>query len=465
MMRRYRSGKIVATIGPASCKFENLERMLLGGVDVFRLNFSHGSHEEHEQVYNSIRSLGKKHSCFPTVLADLQGPKLRVGQFENDKIILKAGDVFRFDLDSAPGDARRVNLPHLEILEVLQVGSSILLDDGKLRFEVLSCSPKYAEVKVLVGGPLSNRKGVNVPHVMLPIPALTEKDRKDLNFALGLGVNWVAISFVQSVDDVENAKKIIDGRAGIISKLEKPMAIKALEPIVEASDAVMIARGDLGVEMNQEDVPAIQKRIINVCHRLGRPVIVATQMLESMISAPSPTRAEVSDVATAVYSGADATMLSAESASGQYPFESIDIMSKIITKTESDPCCLRRLEDDAQLPNRTVVDALCVAAKDAAEFSCANAIVLFTDSFDTVVRCSRMRPVVPIILVVDTEILACKAGLCNGVYAVISKKEFNFEKICKFAKDIAAEHKFAAAGDVIVVLSDISENSLSICRL
>jgi pyruvate kinase len=464
-MRRYRSGKIVATIGPASCEPENLERLLLSGVDVFRLNFSHGSHDGHEQAYNSIRSLGKKHGYFPSILADLQGPKLRVGQFENDKIILEAGDTFRFDLNTTPGNINRVNLPHPEILEALQAGSSLLLDDGKLRFEVLSCGPEYAEVKVLVGGPLSNRKGVNVPHVMLQIPALTEKDRRDLDFALGLGVDWVALSFVQSVEDVEEAKRIINGKAGVASKLEKPLAIKALEPIVEASDAVMIARGDLGVEMDPEDVPAIQRRIINVCHRLGRPVIVATQMLESMITAPSPTRAEVSDVATAVYSGADATMLSAESASGQYPFEAVDIMSKIIAKTESDPCCIRRLEDDTQLPNRTVVDALCFAAKNAAEFSCAKVIVLFADSFDAVVRCSRMRPTVPIILVVDSEIIASKAGLCNGVYAVTAKKEFDVEKICKAAKDIASAHKFASAGDVIVVLNGISGNSLSVCRL
>ncbi|MDR1375404.1 MAG: pyruvate kinase [Holosporaceae bacterium] len=464
-MRRYRSGKIVATIGPASCDPNNLERLLLGGVDVFRLNFSHGSHVGHEQAYNAIRSLGKKHHYFPAILADLQGPKLRVGQFENDKIILEAGDIFSFDLDSAPGNTRRVNLPHPEILEALQVGSSLLLDDGKLRFEVLSCNPEYAEVKVLVGGPLSNRKGVNVPHVMLPIPALTEKDRRDLDFALGLGVDWVALSFVQSVDDVENAKKIINGKAGVISKLEKPLAIEALEPIVNASDAIMIARGDLGVEMDPEDVPAIQRRIINVCHRLGRPVIVATQMLESMITAPSPTRAEVSDVATAVYSGADATMLSAESASGQYPLEAIDIMSKIIAKTESDPYCIRRLEDDTQLPHRSILDALCIAAKDAAEFSCASALVLFTDSFEAVVRCSRMRPRVPIILVAGSEILASRAGLCNGIYAVTAKKEFDVEKICKTAKDIVAERQFAAVGDTIVILNDISGNSLNICML
>lgn len=464
-MKLYRSGKIVATIGPASCSPENLERLFLSGVDVFRLNFSHGSHEGHANVYNAIREVGKRYDSFPTILADMQGPKLRVGTFEHDKVILESGDIFRFDLDPTPGNTRRVNLPHPEILEALHVGTSLLLDDGKLRFEVLSCSPDYAEVKVLVGGPLSNRKGVNVPHVMLPIPALTEKDRKDLDFALELGVDWVALSFVQNVTDVEQAKEIIQERAKVVSKLEKPLAIKALEPIVEASDAIMVARGDLGVEMDPEDVPSIQRRIINTCHRLGRPVIVATQMLESMISSPSPTRAEVSDVATAVYSGADATMLSAETASGQYPLEAISIMSRVIQKTESDPACIRRLEEDTQLPRMTVADAISKAAKDAAEFSCASAIVLFTDSFEFVTRCSRMRPTCPIVVATPSVKLANKVGLCNGVYAVSEKKEFSTDAMCKTARAVAVEHQFAKAGDNIVVLSDISDCTVNICKV
>ncbi|MDR1560997.1 MAG: pyruvate kinase [Holosporaceae bacterium] len=464
-MRRCRNSKIVATIGPASCDPENLERLFLCGVDVFRLNFSHGSHEGHEKVYNAIRSIGKKHRGFPTILADLQGPKLRVGVFENDKIILEKGDVFRLDLDMAPGNKRRVNLPHPEIFEALKIGAHILLDDGKLRFEVLSGGSDYAEVKVLTGGPLSNRKGVNVPYVMLPIPALTEKDMADLSFALKLGADWVALSFVQSVRDIEEAKKIINGKAGVISKLEKPLAIKALESIVEASDAIMIARGDLGVEMNPEDVPSVQRRIINTCHRVGRPVIVATQMLESMIASPSPTRAEASDIATAIYSGTDATMLSAESASGQYPFEAVEIMSKIITKTESDPSCPRQLENDTQLPANTITDAVCMAAKEASQYSCSNVIVLFANSFQSVVRCSRMRPRCPIILVTDSLEIARKAGLCYGVFAVTAKKEFEIEQICNIAKVVATEYLFASAGDNIVVINDISGHSVNICTL
>lgn len=464
-MRRYRNGKIVATIGPATCDLDKLENLLCNGVDVFRLNFSHGSHEGHAKVYETIRALGKKHNFYPSIMADLQGPKLRVGTFENDKIILESGDTFRFDLDKTPGNTRRVNLPHPEILEALHEGTTVLLDDGKLKFEVTQCGHDFAEVKVVVGGPLSNRKGVNVPHVMLKIPVLPEKDLKDLDFALGLGVDWVAVSFVQSVEDVNSAKEIIKGRAGVISKLEKPLAIKSLEPIVKASDAIMIARGDLGVEMNPEEVPPIQRRIINACHRLGRPVIVATQMLESMITTPSPTRGEVSDVATAVYSGADATMLSAESASGQYPFEAVSMMSKIIKHVENDPYCIRRLEDDTQLPQCTIIDGICMAAKNAAEYSCAGAIVLFTESFDSVVRCSRLRPKTPIILVTDSAKLASKSGLCYGVYSVVSKKEFELNMMSATAKIIVSEHKFANIGDNIIVVNDISGSSLEICRI
>ncbi|MDR2681937.1 MAG: pyruvate kinase [Holosporaceae bacterium] len=462
-MKRNRSVKIVATIGPSSSDPDKLEKLFLSGVDVFRLNFSHGSHDGHRKVYEAIRAIGKKHHHNTTTLADLQGPKLRIGTFENDKIILENGDTFRFDLNSTPGDTRRVPLPHPEVLEALTVGTTLLLDDGKLRFEVIYHDSTCVETKVLVGGPLSNRKGVNVPHAMLKIPALTEKDLRDLDFVLDLGVDWVALSFVQSVEDVENAKNIIGDRAKVISKLEKPLAIDALEPIVEISDGIMIARGDLGVEMDPEDVPLVQRRVLNACHRIGRPVIVATQMLESMITTPSPTRAEVSDVATAVYCGTDATMLSAESASGQYPFEAVSIMSKVITKVEADPYCARKLEDDTQLPQQSVLDALCIAAKNAAEFSCASAIVLSTDSFEDVVRCSRLRPRVPVILLTESKATAGQVGLCNGVVSMVTRREFG-EKLVASAQKIVEEQKLAAVGDRIVVLS-IPETFVKICQL
>ncbi|MDR2794394.1 MAG: pyruvate kinase [Holosporaceae bacterium] len=462
-MKRNRSVKIVATIGPSSSDPEKLEKLFLAGVDVFRLNFSHGSHDGHREVYEAIRAIEKKHHHNSTILADLQGPKLRIGTFENGKIILERGDIFRFDLNLTSGDTRRVALPHPEVLEALKVGTILLLDDGKLRFEVIRRGSEYVEANVLVGGPLSNRKGVNVPHAMLKIPALTEKDRKDLDFALDLGVDWIALSFVQSVEDVEEVKDIIGNRAQVMAKLEKPLAIKALEPIVEISDGIMIARGDLGVEMDPEDVPVIQRKILNTCHRIGRPVIVATQMLESMITSPSPTRAEVSDVATAVYSGTDATMLSAETASGQYPLEAVSIMSRVITKVETDPCCIKKLEENTQLPQQSVLDALCLATKNAAEFSCANAIVLCTDSFEDVVRCSRLRPRVPVVLLTESKQTARQAGLCNGVVSVVARKEF-CEKLVATAQKIVEEQGLATVGDKIVVMS-VTETFIKICQL
>jgi pyruvate kinase len=465
-MKRDRNGKIIATIGPASCDPESLEKLFLCGVDVFRLNFSHGTQDWHRGVHSSIRNIGRRHGHNTTILADLQGPKLRIGTFTKDKIILEQGDIFRFDLSLVPGDTTRVALPHPEIFEALEVGTILLLDDGKLRFEILECDSEHAETKVLVGGPLSNRKGVNVPHVMLKIPALSQKDLSDLNFALSIGVEYVAMSFVQRVEDVEKGKEIIKGRAKVVSKLEKPMAIIEMEPIVEASDAIMIARGDLGVEMDLEDVPPIQRRIINTCHRMGRPVIVATQMLESMISAPMPTRAEVSDIATAVYSGADATMLSAESASGQYPLNAVSIMSKVIRKIENDPSCVRRLEDDAQIPLRTTLDALCAAAKDATEFSEAVALVLFADCFEAVVRCSRLRPKAPIVLVTKSQEVAGQAGLCYGVTSILVRNDVDVDErsMEKTARALLAEHGTAAPGETVVLLNP-QEKILKLCQL
>lgn len=466
-MRYYRHGKIVSTIGPTSSSPNKLEELFLNGADVFRLNFSHGAHEEHAKAYESIRAIGKKYDCHPTILADMQGPKLRIGVFNSGKVILESGSMFRFDLDPTPGDARRVNLPHPEIFEALRVGATLLLDDGKLRFQVTSCEKNYIEAKVLVGGVLSNRKGVNVPHVKLNIPILTEKDLDDLQFALDLGVDWVACSFVQTVDDVNNAKKLINGRAGVVSKLEKPLAIEAMEPIIEASDAIMIARGDLGVEMNPEEVPPIQRRIIRTCRRMGRPVIVATQMLESMISSPIPTRAEISDIATAAYGKTDATMLSAESASGQYPSETVSIMNRTISTVESDPYYQSDLENDKQTPQRTTIDAISVAARNAAEYSCASVIVLFTDNFEFVVRCSRLRPRVPVALVTSSVKNANKAGLCYGVYAICDQTLKNKEVsiINDVAKTIVRKYKFAKTGDNIVILNELKGYSVEICQL
>ena len=320
-MRRRRSAKIVATLGPASSSLDQIRALFEAGVDVFRLNFSHGTHNDHRARFEAIRRVENTTGRPIGILADLQGPKLRLGTFAEGPIELAAGAPFHLDLDRQAGDERRAPLPHPEIFEALQPGTELLLDDGKVRLEVETCGSSFADTRCLVGGTLSDRKGVNVPNAVLPLSAVTEKDRADLSFALDQGADWIAFSFVQRPDDVAEGRKLVAGRAGVMVKLEKPSAIQHLHEIIELSDGLMVARGDLGVEMPPEDVPSVQKQVVHACRAAGKPVVVATQMLESMITAPTPTRAEASDVATAVYEGADAVMLSAETAAGRYPVE------------------------------------------------------------------------------------------------------------------------------------------------
>ena len=336
-MHRHRKAKIVATLGPASSSPETIRTLFEVGADVFRFNFSHGTHEDHQARYDIVRALERETGRPIAVLADLQGPKLRVGTFAEGPIKLRAGESFRLDLDETPGDQHRVGMPHPEIFQALKPGVELLLDDGKVRLVVESCGPRSADTRVAVPGALSNRKGVSVVGAVLPVSALTDKDRRDLDFALGMGADWVALSFVQRPADMEEVRGLVGKRANVMAKLEKPSAIDCLDEIVALSDGIMVARGDLGVEMPPEKVPVIQRRILRACRKAGKPVIVATQMLESMITTPTPTRAEASDVATAIYDGADAVMLSAESASGQFPVEAVRIMDGIIQEVEQDP--------------------------------------------------------------------------------------------------------------------------------
>lgn len=461
-MKRNRCGKIVATIGPSSNTPEMLEKLFLNGVDVFRLNCSHGVHETLTEVYKSIRSLGEKHGYIPTILADLQGPKLRVGKFANGHETLNNSDLFRFDLDPTPGDNTRVNLPHPEILEALKIGANLSIDDGKIKARVVECTPDYAVVKVMVGGVISNNKGVNVPDVVLPIPALTKKDIADLNFALDLGVDWVAVSFVQKVEDIEMAKELIKGKAKICAKIEKPSAVEHIEAIAEASDAVMVARGDLAVEVCPEMVPILQRTIVDVCHRLGRPVIVATQMLESMITLPTPTRAETSDVATAVYMGADATMLSAESAAGSYPIEAVSMMDSVVTAVEDDPQWLEALEYNSPEPCCCISDACAYGISSVTNISAASAIVMFSNDMDSVVRLSRTRPGAAIILATNCEKLKGIAGLIWGVRTVAVDTCSDFNKQVGKAKELVVSLGYAESNDSIVVYSDINDPIISV---
>ena len=343
-MRRQRSAKIVATLGPSSSTPDQIRALFEAGVDVFRLNFSHGTHDDHRARFTAIRRVETATGRPIGILADLQGPKLRLGTFAEGPIELATGALFHLDLDRQAGDESRAPLPHPEIFEALRPGTELLLDDGRVRLQVETCGTGFADTRCLVGGTLSDRKGVNVPNAVLPLSAITEKDRADLSFALEHGADWIAFSFVQRPDDVAEGRKLVGGRAGVMVKLEKPSAIQHLAEIIEIADGLMVARGDLGVEMPPEDVPSVQKQVIHACRAAGKPVVVATQMLESMVAAPTPTRAEASDVATAVYEGADAVMLSAETAAGRYPVESVAIMNRIACRVQEDPLYYSMLE-------------------------------------------------------------------------------------------------------------------------
>uniref|UniRef100_A0A7S4NG23 Pyruvate kinase n=1 Tax=Odontella aurita TaxID=265563 RepID=A0A7S4NG23_9STRA len=348
--------KQLATLGPASSSFEMIEKLFLAGADVFRLNFSHGEHQQKQELLDIIRQVEKKYDHPIAVLGDLQGPKLRVGQFANpDGELLQNGQAFRFDLDPAPGTIQRVQLPHPEIIEASQVGHVLLIDDGKVQMRVTGTGAGYIDCVVEVAGSIKDRKGVNTPDSVLEISPLTPKDRADLEYMLSIGVDWIALSFVQRPEDIVEITRLIMEynpqsviRPHIMAKIEKPSCFygDSLQRIVELCDGIMVARGDLGVECAPEDVPILQKQIIDECREQGKPVVVATQMLESMIESPTPTRAETSDVATAIYDGADAIMLSAESAAGEvssHVHSGFDLCSIFVRLTHIVSPCLNSI--------------------------------------------------------------------------------------------------------------------------
>lgn len=449
--RRHRQAKIVATLGPSSATQEAIRALFDAGVDVFRLNFSHGTHEQHRERLAQVRAVENEAGRPIGVLADLQGPKLRVGTFAEGKVTLEPGAAFRLDLTDEPGDTHRAYLPHPEIFAALKPGASLLVDDGKIGLQVKECGRDFATTEVIVGGVLSERKGVNVPDVVLPVTALTQKDRRDLEFALDLGVEWLALSFVQRPEDIDEARALARGRARILTKLEKPSAVAALDAIVDKSDAVMVARGDLGVELPAEKVPSIQRRAVRACRRAGKPVIVATQMLESMISAPVPTRAEASDVATAIYHGADAVMLSAESASGKYPLEAVRIMDRIIREVESDPY-QRQLLESLQVPAQpNTADAICAAMDTIAGMLPVAAVVTYTTSGSTSVRAARERPAAPIVSMTPTLATARRLALVWGVHSVHTRDVTDVAEMVDRAIATARAEGFAGAGDTILI--------------
>jgi pyruvate kinase len=453
-MRRQRNVKVLATLGPASSSEEMIRALFEAGADAFRLNMSHGTHEGVRDMYKRIRKVEADLGRPIGILADLQGPKLRVGEVAPDTL-LEDGTEFRLNLKHGIGDAAAVALPHKEIFEAIEPGATLLLDDGKLRLEVIEAGADFAVTKVIVGGSLSSNKGVNVPDVVLPVPALTVKDRRDLDFALTLDVDWIALSFVQRPADVAEAKKIVAGRAFVMAKIEKPRALDHLDEIIEIADGIMVARGDLGVECPIEQVPAIQKFITRAGRRAGKPVVVATQMLESMMDAPVPTRAEVSDVANAVFEGADAVMLSGESAVGDFPVEAVSMMDRVAQSVEHDDLFRDAIDAGRIEPETTTADAITLAARQVAETLKAAAIVCYTASGSTGMRASRERPNVPILVLTPVAQTARRLAIVWGVHCVQTEDASSFLDMVIRASRVAEGEEFASTGDRLVITAGV----------
>ncbi|MEE9335803.1 MAG: pyruvate kinase [Granulosicoccaceae bacterium] len=470
-MRRRRNAKIIATLGPSSNDRDTITQLFDAGIDVFRLNFSHGTHEDHAKTHSMIRAIEAEKERPIAILADLQGPKLRVGLFENDAAELETGQTFTFDRSESLGDNTRVELPHPEIFAALTNGAQLLVNDGKIRLKVISHTETSAETEVMVGGEISNKKGVNVPDLVLPISPLTKKDRRDLDYALNMGVDWVAISFVQRSEDMTELRAIVGMRAAIMAKLEKPSAIADLAGIVQLSDAVMVARGDLGVEMPQEKVPVIQKQILRRARQEGKPVVVATQMLESMIESPIPTRAESSDVATAIYDGADAVMLSAETAAGDFPVEAATAMNRIIIEVERDPYYRKSIDASTPEPGDTVADAISSSLNHVATVLPLAATFTYTESGFSSFRAARERPEAPVIGCTPNRETARRLALVWGVHAVCSESMNNVDEMVRNAITVTIQEGFGEIGEIIAITAGMpfgrtgTTNMLRLTRL
>lgn len=452
-MRRQRRVKIVATLGPASSDQAAVTRLFQAGADVFRINMSHTTPDRMREMVRMIRAVEEDVGRPVGILADLQGPKLRIGTFAEDAVMLDRGATFVLDSDPTPGTAERVFVPHPEVLGSLEPGHSLLLDDGKIRLTVLEASSSRAVTRVEVGGRLTARKGLNLPDTTIAFPALTEKDHRDLEAALHAGVDWIAMSFIQRAEDLAAARKITRGRVGLLAKIEKPQAVKNLADILDAADALMVARGDLGVEMPLEKVPGIQKQITREARRAGKPVVVATQMLESMISSPVPTRAEVSDVATAIFEGADAVMLSAESASGQYPVEAVTTMNRIAEEVDRDPTFSTAIQALRAPPERTGADAIAAAARQMAETLDLSSVVSWTSSGATAFRVARERPSVPVVAISPNLTTGRKLALVWGVHAVVAEDARDMDDMVERACRTAFVQGFARAGERIIIVA------------
>ena len=454
-IKRTRKVKILATLGPASRDKETIAKLMKTGADAFRVNMSHGDHETHSETIANIRAVEKDLSRPVAILCDLQGPKLRVGEFKDGKVFVRHGAHFTLDSDPTPGDETRVCLPHPELFGLLEKGQRLLIDDGKLRFTVIKPEKDKILCTAEVGGEISNRKGVNIPDAIVPVPALTEKDRRDHAFAIKEGADWIGLSFVQRPEDVAEARRLMGGYGALMAKIEKPAAVQSLDEIIELSDGIMVARGDLGVELLPEEVPPIQKHIIEKTRAFGKPVVVATQMLESMITSPTPTRAEVSDVANAVYDGADAVMLSAETAAGQWPVEAVAIMDRIATQVECDKTYRERIHLAATPPDATTADALSASCATIADTLPIEGIIIFTGSGISARRVARERPSAPMLVLTPSMNTARRGALLWGAHTVLTKDIGSFEEMIAKGKRMALRHGFGAAGSRLITLAGV----------
>ena len=452
---RGRRVKILATVGPASSSPDMLRRLFKAGADAFRVNMSHGDHATHAETMKAIRELEREFYRPVAILCDLQGPKLRVGTFKDGRAVIRHSGHFTLDRNPEPGDETRVELPHPELFGLLSRGDRLLINDGKIRLVVKEADDDRIFCSAEVGGVISDRKGVNVPDAEVPIPALTEKDRRDLAFATEHGADWIGLSFVQRPEDLAEARKLMGGKGALCAKIEKPMAVRRLDEIIEMSDGVMVARGDLGVELEPQEVPPLQKKIVNATRLKGKPVIVATQMLESMIESPAPTRAEVSDVANAVYDGADAVMLSAETAAGAWPEEAVTIMHKIAVQVERDPDYVERVRLLDTPPDPTTADALAHACMTIADTVPISAVTVFTGSGSTARRVARERPSVPMLVLTPHMRTARRLCLLWGAHAVATKDIGSFEEMIAKGKRMALRHGFGEAGSKLIALAGV----------
>ncbi|MDA1098000.1 MAG: pyruvate kinase [Proteobacteria bacterium] len=454
-MHRKRSTKIIATLGPASSDLAIIAGLHAAGADLFRLNFSHGVHADHQARLTAIRAVEQSAGAPIGVIADLQGPKIRVGRIMGGGVDLAAGSAYRLDLTDEPGDGRRAPLPHPEVFAALEQGMDLLIDDGRIRLTVKRSGADFADCQVIAGGRISDRKGVNLPQALLPVGPMTAKDQADLRFALDAGVDWIALSFVQRPEDIAEARRLVAGRAAIMAKIEKPAALRQIDGIIELADAIMVARGDLGVELPVEEVPALQKDLVRRARRAGKPVVVATQMLESMIAAPVPTRAEVSDVATAVYDGADAVMLSGETASGDHPLAAVKVMNRVASQVEGDPGYRKFMDAEHADPEATSADAITAAARQVAETISASAIVTYTTSGSTALRAARERPPVPILVLTPSLITARRLAVVWGLFCVHSADASGFTDMVDRACRAAADCGIAEPGDRLVITAGV----------